>query len=97
MANREIIYEGGTYSVNEFNVITDLGKFENVSVEVLYWYNAMMNGFSDRSEDDDADIFDIEDNDRTEIKRLFGVDLDADYVYAKLIEDSNGFCYLSYE
>lgn len=66
------------------NIVTNLGKFENMPLVTVYYYNAFMNGGADNF-DDDYEYFDISDFER----EVFGL---TGKQYALRISD-DGFVY----
>jgi len=65
--------------------ISNPGKFEGESLATVYFYNGMLDGWTD-----DSDCIALDENDHI----FFGID--AQYKYAHVYDDSNGFAYCEF-
>lgn len=80
------------YTVNTHGIITSPGKFESEHVDVLYWYDALMNGDGDGDpEQDDIWTMAILDTDRAVC-----LSIPPAATVAQLWESDSGFVHLSY-
>lgn len=83
MTRQDVLKE---YQVNDKGIITNKGKFEGEKLYVPYFFDAVMNGFSDEI-GESLDIFILTKEDKTEFPELKDV-------FAVVLEHSdNGFVY----
>lgn len=67
-------------------IVSRAGKFEGEPIYTPYYWEALMDGMADQT-DDDADYFDVTDEDRELFPELAGAKRVA------IHEDDNGFVY----